>query len=147
MKKNYGIYFFAVGLLLVTIQLLVFVFGFINSDQYSPDLIFYVEKDITLGDFISAYWSGLVGTFLLLVLFVRRLSRGPEAMMLLVGLLLWVIQILSKYDSQVLLKNFIGQYFVGFLGIACLAVAAFHDAYIIKSQAPKETEDNIDIER
>ncbi len=141
MKKNYGIYFFAGGLLLVTIQLLIFVFGFLNSDPYSAEQIFYVAKDLTLGDFISAHWSGLIGTLLLLVLFVRRLSKGPEAMMVLVGVLLWVIQLLSKHNAELPLNNFIVQYIVGIIGTIGVAVAGIYDAYLIKGQSPKEPDD------
>ncbi len=141
MKKNYGIYFFAGGLLLVTIQLLIFIFAYLNSDSYSTEQIFYVAKDLSLGDFISQYWSGLVGTFLLIVLFVKRLSHGPEAMMVLVGALLWIIQLLSKHNAELPLSNFITQYIVGIIGTIGVAVAGFFDAYLIKSQAPNESED------
>ncbi len=142
MKKNYGIYFFAGGLLLVTIQLLIFVFGFLNSDPYTTDQVFYVAQDMTFADFLSEYWAGIIGTVLLLVLFVRRLSKGPEAMMVLVGALLWVIQLLSLHNTELPLSNFITQYFVGILGIIGVAVAGFFDAYLIKSAPPFENDDN-----
>ncbi|MBQ4569229.1 MAG: hypothetical protein IJA62_04160 [Ruminococcus sp.] len=141
MKKNYGIYFFAGGLLLVTIQLLIFVFGYLNSDPYSVEQIIYVAQESSLGDFLSEYWAGIIGTVLLLVLFVRRLSKGPEAMMVLVGALLWVIQLLSLHSAEQPLGGFIAQYFVGIAGIVGVAVAGFFDAYLIKSAAPLENDD------
>ncbi len=142
MKKNYGIYFFAGGLLLVIIQLLIFVFGYLNSDPYSTELVVYVAQDATLGDFLSEYWAGIIGTVLLLALFVRRLSKGPEAMMVLVGALLWVIQLLSMHNAELPLNSFISQHIVGIIGTIGIAVAGFFDAYLIKSGASADQDDS-----
>ena len=137
-KRKIGIYFFAGGLLLVILQFVTLITKYINYDSYIGDQIVYVAKDLSIGDFLSNYWSGLVGTLLLIVIFFRRLSRGPEAMMVLVGALLWVIQILSMHNAELPLIDFIMQYFIGIMGIAGVAIAGFYDAYLIKSQAPEE---------
>ncbi len=138
MRKNRGVYFFSSGLLLLTLQLLMYVFNYINGDNYNPDQIIYVAQEVSLGAFLKLYWAAFLGTIVLMVLFVRRLSKGPEAMMVIVGVLLWVIQILGMYDSQVLLKDFIFQNIVPILGMACMSVAACYEAYLIKSEAPKD---------
>lgn len=138
--RNYSLYFLAGGLLLVTIQLLIYIFGYVNGESlYQQDIIVVVqEKD--LGDVISEIWAGILGTVLLMVLFVRRLSKGPEAMMVLVGALLWVIQILGMYSSDVSLGTFFFTHIVGIFGTLGVAVSGFYDAYLIKST---ETRDDI----
>lgn len=132
MKKNYSLYFLAGGLLLVTIQLLIFLFGFLNPDTYNPEVIFSSAEEATFGDFISEHWSGIIGTILLISLFIRRLSKGPEAMLTLVGALLWVIQILSLHNPDAPLSNFIFQYIIGIIGTFGVAISGFYDAYLIK---------------
>ena len=133
MKRNYSLYFLAGGLLLVTIQLLVFLFGFLNPDTYNPEVIFSSAEEVTFGDFLSKHWSGIIGTILLICLFVRRLSKGPEAMLVLVGALLWVIQILSLHNPDAPLGDFIVKYIIGIVGTLGVAVSGFYDAYLIKS--------------
>lgn len=139
MKKHYSLLTFAGGLLLLVIQLLALVFKFVTGDDYDTEIVFAVAKDNSLEAFISEFWSGVIGSIMLIVLFIRRISKGPEAMLTLVGVLLWVIQILSMYESQ-MLSSFILSYLIGIIGVILVGIAALYDAYVTKSKSSDDTD-------
>ncbi len=138
MIKKYGLIFFGAGLLLLIIQFLLLAFQFVNGDMSTTTEVFTAATEESgFKEFISLFWSGLIGSLMLTVLFIRRITKGPEVMLTLVGVLLWVIQILSRYESQKLL-DFALVYLFGVVGIALVGIAALCDAYIVKSKNPDE---------
>lgn len=137
MIKKYGLLFFGAGLLLLIIQFLMLAFQFINGDLNATEVFSVATEESGFKEFITLFWSGFIGSLMLVVLFIRRLTKGPEAMLTLVGALLWVIQILSRYESQKFL-DFILLYIFGILGIGFVGIAALCDAYIIKSKNSDE---------
>lgn len=134
MKKHYSMFAFAGGLVLLVIQLLALIFKFVNGDDFDTELIFAVAKDTSFEAFISEFWSGIIGSIMLIVLFVRRMSKGPEAMMTFVGVLLWVIQLLSRYESQTI-SSFILSYLIGITGVILVGIAALYDVYLTKGKS------------
>lgn len=140
-KKNYVLIVFACGLLFLFIQFFIFAFQFINGDTGDAVVVFSSGEEGGFGSFFSDYWWSIAGTLLLTGLIVRRITKGPEAMLTLVGVLLWAVQIFSLYESQELLK-FILSYIIGIIGISLVSIAGFYDAYLIKTQDSDDNDEN-----
>ena len=134
MKKDYSVYFFAVGLVFIVIQMLIIGFGYLNPNEMNNYEQFAIIEETTFKSVVSDIWSGVAGTLLLMVLFVRRILKGPEAMMLFVGVMLWIIQILNLRTPEMGLIDLALKYLMGSIGIALTAISAFYDAYIIKGK-------------
>lgn len=130
-NKKYTLLAFACGLLILIIQFLMFAFQFINGDTTDAVFVVYYGDEAGLGSFLSVYWWSLVGTLLLTGIFVRRITKGPEAMLTFAGVLLWVVQILSLHESEAIM-SFILSNFIGIVGIVLVCIAAIYDAYLIK---------------
>lgn len=134
MKKDYSVYFFGIGLVFIVIQMLIIGFGYLNPDEMKNYEQFAIIEETTFKSIVSDIWSGVAGTLLLMVLFVRRILKGPEAMLLLVGVMLWVIQILNLRTPDMGLTDLVLKYIMGSIGIVFTAISAFYDAYIIKGK-------------
>lgn len=137
MKKKYGALLFSAGVLLLVVQFLILAFRYINGDISNAELIISVESEINFKTFISEFWSGLAGCLLLVYLIVRRITKGPDVMLTLVGVFLWVIQLLRRYESQSV-ADFVIAYLIGIVGTATVAVAALFDLYAIKGHNPDD---------
>ena len=129
-KHDFGLFFFSGGLVLLVIQFLVILFKTLNG-TLSLDDSFFVEE-IKLADVISAIWPSLFGTVLLIVLYIRRFIKGKEAMLVLVGGILWVIQLLNLYEADYELTNFLLRYILGIIGIVLVFATGLYEAYVIK---------------
>lgn len=134
MKKDYSVYFFGIGLVFIVIQMLILGFGYLNPNEMKNYEQFAIIEETTFKSIVSDIWSGVAGTLLLMVLFVRRILKGPEAMLLLVGVMLWVIQILNLRTPDMGLTDLVLKYIMGSIGIVFTAISAFYDAYIIKGK-------------
>ena len=109
MKQRLALYSFSVGLLLLTVQFLVIVFGYVNNDLGSVDEPFAVVEELSFFDVIGEIWSGIAGVLILIAMYVRRFLKGPDSLMMLVGIMLWVIQILSlRGEGMELLAAMLG---------------------------------------
>lgn len=133
MRRDYSLYFFGFGLVFIVIQMLIIGFGYLNPDQLSNFEQFAIVEEMTFKTIVSDIWSGVTGTLLLMVLFVRRMLKGPEAMLVLVGVMLWVIQILNLRTPEMGLTDLALEYLMGVIGIVLTSISALYDTYIIKS--------------
>ncbi|MBQ8000252.1 MAG: hypothetical protein IJ298_03435 [Ruminococcus sp.] len=131
-RHDYGLYAFSAGLILLVIQFLIITFNALNGTTPFTDDVFVYAEQITFIDVISSIWACLAGTVLLVVLFIRRFIKGHEAMLVLVGALLWVIQMFNMYESTYELKSFLLHYIIGIIGIFLIIVTGFYEAYYIK---------------
>ncbi|MBR3971699.1 MAG: hypothetical protein IKJ83_02285, partial [Ruminococcus sp.] len=73
MRRDYSLYFFGFGLVFIVIQMLIIGFGYLNPDQLSNFEQFAIVEEMTFKTIVSDIWSGVTGTLLLMVLFVRRM--------------------------------------------------------------------------
>ena len=131
-RHDYGLYAFTGGLILLVLQFLILAFNTISGTPPMGESVFVYVEQITFIGFVSQLWSSLVGTILLVVLYIRRIIKGHEAMLLLVGAILWVIQFMNMYDTSYDMKKFIFRYIIGVVGIILIVVTAFYEAYYIK---------------
>ncbi|MBE6734257.1 MAG: hypothetical protein E7563_02790 [Ruminococcaceae bacterium] len=131
-RHDYGLYAFTGGLILLVIQFLVIAFNTLSGNSPMGDSVFVYTEQITFMGFISQLWSSLFGTILLVVLYIRRIIKGHEAMLLLVGAILWVIQFMNLYDTAYDLNKFIFRYIIGVVGVILIVITAFYEAYYIK---------------
>lgn len=131
-KHDFGLFFFSGGLVLLVIQFLVILFKTLNGTLSLDDSVFVFVEEIKLADVISTIWPSLFGTVLLLVLYIRRFIKGKEAMLVLVGGILWVIQILNLYEADYELTNFLLRYILGIIGIVLVFATGLYEAYVIK---------------
>ena len=136
MKRNLGFYAFTAGLVALVVQFLIILFGFINGDNQNEELFAVVDPSKlngpTFGDIIKATWSGLLGVLVLIVLFVRRFIKGTDALMVVMSVLLWVIQILSLRTEGADVSVLISAYPIGILGVGFVIVSVFCDLYYAK---------------
>ena len=133
MKRNYSLYFLGIGMVAFVIQMLIIGFGYLDNNQLSTLEQFAVVEETTFKTIISEIWAGVIGTLLLMILFVRRMLKGPEAMLVLVCVMLWIVQILKLRTPDMGLTDVVLKYIVGVIGLVFTTVAAFRDAYIIKN--------------
>lgn len=133
MKRNYSLYFLGIGMVAFVIQMLIIGFGYLDNNQLSTLEQFVVVEETTFKTIISDIWAGVIGTLLLMILFVRRMLKGPEAMLVLVCVMLWIVQILKLRTPDMGLTDVVLKYIVGVIGLVFTTVAAFRDAYIIKN--------------
>ncbi len=131
-KHDFGLFFFSGGLVLLVIQFLVILFKTLNGTLSLDDSVFVFVEEIKLADVISTIWPSLFGTVLLLVLYIRRFIKGKEAMLVLVGGILWVIQLLNLYEADYELTNFLLRYILGIIGIVLVFATGLYEAYVIK---------------
>lgn len=139
-RHDYGLYAFTGGLILLVLQFLILAFNTLSGTPPMGENVFIYAEPVTLITFVSQLWSSLFGTALLVVLYVRRIIKGHEAMLLLVGALLWVIQFMNLYDTSYDLKKFIFRYIIGVVGIILIVVTAFYEAYYIKRIEGSDTD-------
>lgn len=131
-RHDYGLFFFSGGLILLVIQFLIILFDALSGASPFAEMVFVYAEKVTFLDVISTIWASLFGTVLLIVLYVRRFTKGREVILVLVGALLWVIQLFSLYSSEYDLKKFILHYIIGIIGIVLIVMTAFYEAYYIK---------------
>ena len=132
MKNKSSLFAFSGGLFLLVVQFLILTFQYVNGDMSGSEQIFFVEQNISFTDYLSQYWSGLSGCLMFLYLYIRRITKGPDVLLMMVGVLLWIIQILGRYESQQIL-DFILTYLLGIIGIVLVAIVACFDAYAMKN--------------
>ncbi|MBQ4105642.1 MAG: hypothetical protein IJC86_04560 [Clostridia bacterium] len=137
MKRDYSKVFFSVGLLLLVAQLLIIIFNIINGTA-DADVQFAVEEKITFLSFIHDTWGSLLGTIMLVVLFMRRINNILDPLLTLAGGLLWIVQIISLYDSGAELLSFLLRYIIGILGILLIFITAYRDFRMTKSTDKKD---------
>ena len=135
MKQKIALYSFSAGLLLLTVQFLVIIFGFINNDLGATDEPFALVEEQSFFDVIGTIWSGLAGVLLLIVMYVRRFVKGPDSLMMLVGIMLWVIQILTLRDEGMEVSALLIKYILGIIGLALVVVATIVDMYLTKNMS------------
>ena len=132
MKRPYGLYFYTAGMALLTIQFLVILFSFVNNDMNQTELFVVDTGDPTFMDTLKQIWWGIAGLLVFVVMFVRRFVKGPDALWTLIGIMLWVIQILSLRTEGMEIAGLLGKYFLGIAGVAFAAISAIIDIYNIK---------------
>lgn len=137
-RHDYGLYFFSVGLIVLVIQFLIILFNAVNGTLSLDENVFVFAEEIKIADVLSTVWSSLLGTVLLIALYIRRFIKGNEAMLVLVGGILWVIQIISLYESGYELKAFILHYILGIIGVALVFATGLYEAYVIKRYESSE---------
>lgn len=131
-RHDYGLYFFSASLIVLVIQLLVILFKTMNGTLSLDENVFVFVEEIKLADVLSTLWPSLLGTLLLIVLYIRRFIKGNEAMLVLVGGIMWVIQILNLYEQNYDLKAFILRYILAIIGIVLVFATGLYEAYVIK---------------
>lgn len=140
-SKNLILIAFLCGLLFLMIQFFIFSFQFINGDI--PEAVFYYSAgdEGTFGSFISDYWWSLAGSLLLIGVFVHRITKGPETLLTLSGILLWAVQLFSLYDSQEIFSFILTNIFA-LIGILLVAIAVGCDAHLLKKQGSDDKGDS-----
>ena len=140
-SKNLILIAFLCGLLFLMIQFFIFSFQFINGDI--PEAVFYYSAGVegTFGSFISDYWWSLAGSLLLIGVFVHRITKGPETLLTLSGILLWAVQLFSLYDSQEIFSFILTNIFA-LIGILLVAIAVGCDARLLKKQGSDDKGDS-----
>ncbi len=132
-RKSIGQFLFTVGIILIVIQTLILVFNIINGtmpDTRNEQFVFV--EDITFMKFISTTGAGIAGTLLLMAVYVRRALKGPDATLTIVGLLLWIVQFISLYDTSVELGKFLLSYIIGIVGFVIVSLIAVNDFNLSK---------------
>lgn len=137
-RHDYGLYFFSAGLIVLVIQFLIILFNAVNGTLSLDENVFVFAEEIKIADVLLTVWSSLLGTVLLIALYIRRFIKGNEAMLVLVGGILWVIQIISLYESGYELKVFILHYILGIIGVALVFATGLYEAYVIKRYESSE---------
>ena len=137
-RHDYGLYFFSAGPIVLVIQFLIILFNAVNGTLSLDENVFVFAEEIKIADVLSTVWSSLLGTVLLIALYIRRFIKGNEAMLVLVGGILWVIQIISLYESGYELKAFILHYILGIIGVALVFATGLYEAYVIKRYESSE---------
>lgn len=140
-RLPWGLYFFSAGLLLLIVQFLVILFGYVNNDYNVTTEQFAILEEITFFDVIKDIWSGIAGVLLFIVLFVRRFVKGPDALMMLVGIMLWVIQILALRGENAEITSVIMRFLIGIIGLVLILIATLIDVHLQKRTADKEDVD------
>lgn len=140
-RHDYGLYAYTLGIILLVIQFLVIVFKALNGTLHADDGVFVYVENVNFLDVISKIWGSLLGTLLLIVLYVRRFIKGHEAMLVLVGALLWVIQLFNLYEPSYDLRQFLIKYILGIAGIVFIVITGFYDAYYIKRMDHSDSDD------
>lgn len=140
-RHDYGLYAFTGGIILLVIQFLIITFNALNGTTPFEEMVFVYVENVTFTDVISAVWSSLLGTVLLIALYIRRFIKGHEAMLVLVGALLWVIQLFNLYDPTYDLKKFLLHYILAVIGIILIIVTGFYEAYFIKRMEHSDNDD------
>ncbi len=137
-RLPWGIYFFSAGLLLLLMQFFVILFGYVNNDYGVTTEQFAILEEITFMDVMRDIWSGIAGILLLIFLFVRRFVKGPDTLMMLVGIMLWVIQILTLRDQNAAITEMLMKYILGIAGLVLVLVATLVDVYVQKNASDEE---------
>ncbi len=139
-RHDYGLFAFTGGVAILVIQFLIILFNAINGTTSLDENVFVYAEQVTFVDVISLIWASLAGTVLLIVLYIRRFIKGHEAMLVLVGALLWVIQLFNLYDPSYDLKKFAIHYVPAFVGILLIVATGFYEAYYIKRMEHSDTD-------
>lgn len=137
MKRNFGFYAFCTGVLLLVVQFLIILFSFVNGDYMSAEPFAVLDASQLNGpgfmDIITSMWSGIVGTLLLIGLFVRRLIKGPDFALVVVGIMLWIIQILSIRAEGEGFVELLKASPIGFVGMAIVLISLVVDIYVVRT--------------
>lgn len=139
-RHDYGLFTFTGGIGLLIIQFLMIVFNVVNGVSPFNDNVFVYVEQVTFLDVVSSVWASLVGTVLLIALYIRRFIKGHEAVLVLVGALLWIIQLFNFYESTVDIKAFTIHYILGIIGIFFILITGFYEAYYIKRMENTDTD-------
>lgn len=131
MRRDYGKYMFTAGILLLIIQFLIILFDVFSGTTYA-NVQFAVVNELTFISFIEQTWASILGVVLLVVIYVRRITKCPEPLMELVGALLWVIQILGLYVEGTSLISFVMTYILGILGIFLILATGVYDSALVR---------------
>jgi len=132
LKRQYGLCFYGAGFALLLIQFLVILFGYVNNEVQQSTEQFAIVENLTFWDIIQDIWSGVAGILLLIALFVHRVIKGPDVMMVLVGVMLWVIQILTLRTEEMRLSDLFSNYALAIIGIVLVVVSVLLDVYFLK---------------
>ena len=136
-RRDWGKYIFAVGMVLLAVQVVINVFRFLNIDV--SDTVYIYEYERTIKYFFYQNWGAVCGILLLSFLFARRVGDIPEPVLCLVGALLWIIYFLGAYNSEVTLLRFFAFNAIGMIGTMAVIVVAFYDAHEIKKKEGTES--------
>lgn len=131
MKGNCTKIMYAVGLMALVIQLLLLINNVISGTLYTHEIITSGTK-LTFWGFLGTTWYGILGTLLLIAMFVLRLKRGQDIFPELFGVCLWVVQIISLYSKGMPVHTFLLEYLIGIIGIVILLVAEVFDFIVAK---------------
>lgn len=131
-RHDYALFVFSGGLILLVIQFLIILFNTLNGTNPLDETVFLFAEEISFVDVLTAIWPSLVGTVLLIVVYFRRFIKGPDAMLVLVGAILWFIQLLNLYDTAYDTRKFILHYILGVVGFVLIVITGFWEAYTIK---------------
>lgn len=131
-RRDYGLYFFSAGLIILVVQFLVILFKALNGTLSLDENVFVFVEDIKLSDVLTTVWTSFAGTVLLIAMYIRRFIKGKEAMLVLVGGIMWLVQILTLYEPSYDLKAFIFRYILGIIGIVLIFATGLYEAYVIK---------------
>lgn len=118
MKFSKGLY--AASLVAFTLQLLVFLFK-------------YVVESISIADFAIDNWAGVLGYSMLLILFILKRTMSTDIILTVIGVLLWVVQILMVLTSSDPLIGFAVSG-LGILGVILSAFALVFEIKVSKSE-------------
>ncbi len=137
MKSNLTKYGFLLGLIGMIIEVLLIVLKSIEGNMIAQEII-YVEQNTTFSVVISENWACIVGTVLAFVLFFIRVLRGPETILELVAVMLWGIQLLGKFDSEMLIKDYVLSHIIGIVGVVLILAVALVDLVDYKKSSEKD---------
>ncbi|MBE6737928.1 MAG: hypothetical protein E7566_04680 [Ruminococcaceae bacterium] len=139
-RLPWGLYFFSAGLLLLVMQFFVILFGYVNNDYGVTTEQFAILEEVTFFDVLKDIWSGIAGILLFIFLYVRRFVKGPDTLMMLVGIMLWVIQILALRDETASIPSMFIKYIIGIVGILLVVIATLIDVYMQKNESDEDND-------
>ena len=146
MKRNLGFYAFCTGLLLLVVQFLIILFSIVNGDYINAEPFAVMDASQLNGpgfvEIIKSTWSGIFGTLLLIAMLVRRFIKGPDTAMVLVGVMLWVIQILTLRVQGDGVVDLLKSYPMGFVGLGIVLISLVADIYFMRSSSSRKEENN-----
>ena len=103
-KFSYSKGFYGAGLVIFTLQLLVYLFS-------------YVIESVSLAEYLVENWAGCLGYMMLVVIFIYKKIPGSDIILTIIGMLLWAVQFYQVFMIKGPLLGFITSG-LGMLGIA-----------------------------
>ncbi len=126
MKNNLTKYAFLVGLIGMIIEVLLIILKGIEGNMIAEEFVF-VEQDTSFMKIVMDNWAAVAGTILALVIFFVRVLKGAEPILELVSVMLWGVQLLSKYEPEILFGEYLLSHIVGVVGILCILAVSVVD--------------------